>query len=99
MTKRSPLADMLAIAVPLRILMLQARGGPGDIDREIAQIYAESGLEHADEMLFGMAEKGEVAAWFNDLAQSIAVLAFWPGGVSMFGVHYETDAQATGATE
>lgn len=40
-------------------------------------------------MLFGGGKPGEVAAWFNDLAQSIAVMAFWPGGITVFGRHYQ----------
>lgn len=91
MSDKHPLADMLDLAVPLRIMMLQARGGPTDTDWELVQMYGVNGLQHADELLFGGSGKiGDAPREFSALAQAIAVLAFLPGGVTLFGRHYES---------
>jgi len=34
-------------------------------------------------------KQGDTARAFNDLAKSIALLAFQPGGIKIFGMHFE----------
>jgi hypothetical protein len=55
------------------------------IAREAAQVVAEKG----DIIQFRSKRKGETANAFNQLARGIAVLAFSPGGVTVFGLHFE----------
>lgn len=43
-------------------------------------------------MLFRSKRKGETADAFNHLAEGIACLAFAPGGVRLFGSHWEAVA-------
>ena len=85
----STLSISLSAAVSLHILEIQMRGGvtQEDIDRCEA-ISHELGLE-AQALLFHV--KGiSTAAVFNKVAYAIAVLSFVPGGVTLFGQHYET---------
>lgn len=83
------LAIALSAAVPLWIIELQCRP---DLDKylgerapEIAALVAE----RADLLLFRGKKKGEAARIFNATAEGIALLAFVPGGVTIFGQHYE----------
>jgi hypothetical protein len=81
------LAATLSAAVPLWIEdlrrlpweILQAMAG------EASQIVAEKG----DIILFRSDKKGETAKAFNALARGIAICAFAPGGVTVFGQHFE----------
>jgi hypothetical protein len=54
--------------------------------------------ERGDVLLFGAGKKGkkgEVAEIFNGLARALAVLSFFPGGVTLFGSHWETKIEET----
>jgi len=46
--------------------------------------------EHGDDILFRSKRKGATASAFNALAEGIAILSFAPGGVKVFGGHWET---------
>lgn len=77
------LPDMLALAVPLWIMQMrnstheqrQARA------RQCAELLGESGMGEA--VLYNI--KGKSGRSFNAVAESIAILAFQPGGVRVFG--------------
>lgn len=83
-----PITPMLAAAVPLRITDLAndpdlpgtMRQRAGDLSRLIA--------EKGDVLLYGSKRKGETAALFNEVVDAIAMLAFAPGGVSVFGLRF-----------
>jgi hypothetical protein len=87
-----PLRLSLNVAVMLHVLDLEHRGGPteAEIDdvREIGRLLAEKG----DVLQFG-GKPGEARDVFRQLAWGVAVLAFQPGGVRVFGDHYEGKAQ------
>ena len=78
---------MLQTAVPLRIMGIQARGGatPEDFTRVI-RYNEELGSE---DLLFRSSKAGVTARLFNHLSEAIAVLAWVPGGITIFGDHYE----------
>lgn len=84
----------MAAAVPLYIIRFQEKGGPDDED--IRQAHAMAGKlgEHGDILLFGGGKKGECAELFNETARAIAVMAFCPGGVTVFGNHFEAKSGA-----
>lgn len=91
--KYTILCGMLQIAVPLRIMNLQERGGPviGDwvqAQLSVALLMAPGGTQD----LMGDGGNGEAAKMFNMLAQALAVLAFTKGGVTAFGGHWEHKA-------
>lgn len=88
------LSIALSASVPLHIMRLKEKGGPDKEDfikcKEFSDILAEKG----DRLLFPSRSKkkkeGETAMLFNRLSHSIAVLSFCPGGITIFGNHYET---------
>ena len=84
------LKSMLGIAVPLRILQLQERGGPTTTDFQRAAEWTAVRSSRGDNLLFRSKKPGETATLFNGLAHAIAVLSFAPGGVEIFGFHFET---------
>ena len=84
------LAIALSAAVPLHIAELQRRGGPTLADVERARAFAVELASHGDDLQFGNKKKGAVAALFNGTAFSIAVCSFSPGGVTIFGEHWES---------
>lgn len=77
----------LSAAVPLWILELQ-KLTPAERD-ERARICGDVVAEKGDIIQFRSKRKGETAAAFNRLAEGIACLAFAPGGVTAFGLHFE----------
>jgi hypothetical protein len=42
-----------------------------------------------DILQFGSKKKGEAAEIFNRVAEAIAIMSFCPGGVTLFGEHWE----------
>jgi hypothetical protein len=86
------LAIALAAAVPLRIAELQRKGGPTDAHLAMARAFSTVIAEKGDILLFG-GKKGEAAQIFNRLAEATAVMAFMPGGVGFYGMHWEARAE------
>jgi hypothetical protein len=87
------LAVHLSAQVPLYIAELRAQGGPTDADRDTAQRLGPVIAAHGDRLLYRSTRAGETAGLANDLGFAIAVLSFCPGGVTVFGQHWEANAQ------
>jgi hypothetical protein len=88
-SRQELLVAALSAAVPLWIEQLR-RLPLADIlarARELAQVIAE----HGDVILYRGKKTGESAKAFNALAEGIACLAFAPGGVRAFGMHFEAE--------
>jgi len=98
-TKFTLLSTTLQLAVPLWIERLRSSGWEHIQARakQCSQIVGEKG----DVILFRGGKKGESAAAFNALAEGIACLAFAPGGVKIFGEHWEAcqEEDAPGRTK
>jgi hypothetical protein len=77
----------LSAAVPLWIQELKNK--PCDELQAMAADAAQIVASKGDLIMFRSKKKGESAAAFNALAKGIAVLAFAPGGVTTFGLHFE----------
>jgi hypothetical protein len=93
MTNDALLTIALEAAVPLWIAQLQERGDWDYIQRrakQCADIVAEKG----DVILYRGKKRGESAAAFNALAEGLACLAFAPGGVKAFGMHWQAKLNA-----
>lgn len=86
-TKQTLLSSTLQLAVPLWID--QMRRQPWEVIQERATICSQHIAEHGDLILFRGKKKGESAEAFNRLAEGIACLSFVPGGVKVFGGHWE----------
>jgi len=81
------LMGTLAVAVPMWIEQLKLK--PWDYIQARASECAQTVAEKGDIIQFRSKKKGESAAAFNALAEGIACLAFLPGGVKIFGEHWE----------
>jgi hypothetical protein len=66
--------------------------GRGWIPRNIAYSYYLG--SHGDDLLFKSKKAGDTAKVFNILADGLARLSFVPGGVDIFGMHFETGSYA-----
>ena len=42
-------------------------------------------------LMFGGGKKGEATKLFNETAEAVALMSFLPGGIDIFGDHWETD--------
>jgi len=83
------LPEMIRLAVILRIEMLKKQGGPEAEDMKKVQETSDMLGEHGDILLHGGGKPGQCADLFNRTAHAIAVLAFVPGGVELFGTRFE----------
>lgn len=84
------LSIALQTAVPLWIMAMSEKGGPDAEDMERARKTSDLLGAKGDLLFFTGKKKGETARVFNELAHSISVLSFCPGGVTTFGQHYES---------
>jgi hypothetical protein len=85
------LQSALAVSVPLMIERWRYRSPEERMARatSCAQVVAEKG----DVILFKSKKAGETGAAFNALAEGIALLAFAPGGVDIFGLHFDATSE------
>lgn len=81
------LRSTLSVAVPMWIERLRSLGW--DLVLERAKVCSQVIAEKGDVIMFRGGKKGETAYAFNHLAEGIACLAFAPGGVHVFGDHYD----------
>lgn len=81
------LTGMLELAVMAWTPRLQAT--PWSVLRErmaeCGRIIAEKG----DNILYKSKKKGESAKAFNAMAEAVTILSFAPGGIKIFGMHFE----------
>lgn len=83
------LSIALSAAVPLRMLELCRRGGPTAEDLARVQSYQNDLRAHGEDLFFQSKKSDATAERFNQTADAIAVLAFCPGGITIFGAHYD----------
>lgn len=83
------LPTALSAAVPLYILELYERGGPEPEAFSAASAFGAVLAERGDRLLFRSELPGETAELFNRLARTLAVLAFLPDGITLFGEHFD----------
>jgi hypothetical protein len=88
-TEETLLAQTLALAVPLLITEIAQRGGPTDEDYARIASYTDDLAVHGDDLLYASRKPGETARRFQQVAEAIAVLSFCPGGITVFGLHFE----------
>lgn len=77
----------LSAAVPLWIISIQR----GEVN--LPDFHATAVLigEHGDAILYNTKKRGKAAEVFNELAKVVAFMSFCPGGVTIFGQHYESE--------
>lgn len=99
MSNQHLLYTAMACAIPLYILQFKEKGGPTEEDFQQTKKVSDMLGEHGDLLIYGgkprnfthdgITEKISTADIFNKTAKAIAVLSFCPGGVDIFGGHYE----------
>ena len=82
----------LDAAVPLRVLALQEQGGPTSEDSERISKHSSLLGEHGDALMF-TSKKDLTAKVANAVTDSIAVLSFAPGGITLFGRFWESKVE------
>jgi len=85
----SSLPPLLALAVPLLIAEMARRGGPADEDYARVASYTNDLAYHGDDLLYASRKPGETSCRFQQVAEAIAVLSFCPGGIAVFGLHFD----------
>jgi hypothetical protein len=86
-----PIIPALSCAVPLWIMRLEelSHAERSATIKRWAGNAAEV-LERTGEAILYRTQPGESAEAFNAVAKAIAALSFAPGGVTLFGEHWET---------
>ena len=90
-SKLSLLQATLSVAVPMRIAELRHKPLAEILDPEALSTIQASLAEAREEVLFG-GKAG--ASGFNAVADAVARLAFLPGGIEVFGMHFAARAEA-----
>lgn len=80
----------LDTSVPIRVLALQEQGGPIQEDFKRIQGHDQLLGERGNFLWMKSKKKGETAKVANAVADAIAVLSFVPGGITLFGQHWES---------
>jgi hypothetical protein len=83
----------LELGVPVRALELMHHGGPSRFDFDEARAFADVLAEKGDILQFRGGKKGEAGEIMGGLIRAVAVMAFVPGGVTVFGAHFQYDAR------
>jgi hypothetical protein len=92
------LQSTLEASVPFRMLELRQWGGPTEHDWQEARDFAEILACEGDRLLFKGHKKGDTARMMRGLIRAIAVMAFVPGGVTAWGLHFDAGTpDSTGA--
>lgn len=78
----------LSAFVPLEILELKKQGGPAAWQFEKAAKLCPMIGTHGDAFLFG-GKPGEAGRYMGQLVEVLAIMAFMPGGVTAFDLHFE----------
>ncbi len=77
-------------AVQQQVAEIKERGGltAAEIQRAV-ELCAILGSEKGEIVLYGGGKPGERAEHYNRVAHAVAVLSLLPGGVDLFGCHFE----------
>ncbi len=76
----------LACTVPMAIADLRAQGGPSEEDFARVRSYASYLGSNGDALFYHT--KGKTGQVMNRLVDAVAVLAFCPGGISIYGLTF-----------
>lgn len=88
-SKFNHLAIALQTSVALRVMEIKRRGFLTDEEIETAKTISELLGEHADQILQSR-KQSKTAEVFNAVTTAIAIASFDPGGISIFGNHWES---------
>jgi hypothetical protein len=87
----------LETTVPIQIADYLSKGGPSEVDyARIRTVYPTEIGSHGDAVQFRDAKW--TATIITMLVDGLAALSFCPGGVTAFGLHWETAVPESGDT-
>jgi hypothetical protein len=89
-TKLHLIRCTLELLVPIAIADLAAFGGPNAWHQEQAAAFSRVLGAEGDTLLYYV--KGKSGAMMGKFCEAVAVLAYAPGGVTLFGLHFEATA-------
>lgn len=81
----------LMTAVPM--WQMNIRGWSDERRAERSGICSQAVAEKGDIILYRSKKKGATAGAFNRMAEGVALLSFAPGGVTIFGMHFEANPE------
>ncbi len=84
----------LMTAVPM--WQMDIRGWSAEKRAERSGICSQVIAEKGDIIQFRAKKKGATADAFNRMAEGVALLSFAPGGVRIFGMHFEANPEGEG---
>ncbi len=84
----------LDAAVPLLIRELLEEGGPTEYHYQRVREHGRFLAEHGEAILYR--KQGKTSEAMNKLVESVAVLAFCPGGIRLFGCEFDARWMSTG---
>lgn len=79
----------LIMGVPNAMRDLHLQGGPLERDWQEARAFADTLATQGDNLLYKSKKKGETAALMTQLIRVLAVMAYVPGGVTAWGLHFD----------
>lgn len=85
-----PMEKHLPMAVNREIERMKQHGGPTEADRQGIEGFSERIGSEGDILLYGGGKKGQAEELFHLTALAIAVMSYHPGGIHIWGNHYET---------
>lgn len=85
--QETALTMMLDVAVP--ILVHELKDKSWEYLQERMKLCGPVLAERGEYLFYQSKKPGETAEAFNRLAEGVAILSFAPGGVDLFGRHWE----------
>jgi|SRR5712692_630000 len=79
----------LSACVPLRVREILESDGVTNLMFDRARAYAIDIGSHGDAILFRV--KNQTGQMMGKLVDGVAVLSFVPGGITIFGLHFEAE--------
>jgi hypothetical protein len=87
------LSTALNVSISLRVLELMKKGGPTDEDLDRIHVFLKDLGEHGTDLYFPGNRKGSTTDRFEQIVEAVAILSFSPGGLTVFGRHYENQRE------
>jgi hypothetical protein len=81
----------LSALVPIAIFDLQKQGGPSEWHFEQCHAFSWKLGAEGDTLLYRV--KGKTGKIMGEFCEVVAALAFVPGGISVFGLHFEAKVE------
>lgn len=81
--------NSLEIGVSFRMFDMQQHGGPTLHDWEQTRAFGDVLAPGGDNLLYKSGKRGKTAHLMNEMIRAVAVLAFTPGGITIYGLHFD----------